>query len=262
MIRTLVEADNEVVFAYLTQNPALNLFIIGDIEAFGYEQAFQELWGEFTEDGLVKAVLLRYHNTFIISAEGICDAEGFASIIRSYEFDGFSGSEDAVAQLELLLPLEGFRKTDSYFAECTTAEHATLSTNTEEVQMATLEDVDRIIEVRKSIKEFNIASDARGMLQQSIETKTGRTYYIEQNGKMISLASTTAENSLSGMIVGVATVEEARQKGYVTHLLEHIIRDLIAEKKTLCLFYNNPSAGRIYKRLGFEDIGHWRMYRK
>ncbi|MGA0633387.1 GNAT family N-acetyltransferase, partial [Bacillus thuringiensis] len=27
------------------------------------------------------------------------------------------------------------------------------------------------------------------------------------------------------------------------------------------LFYNNPTAGRIYKRLGFKDIGMWTMYR-
>ncbi|TKI86654.1 GNAT family N-acetyltransferase, partial [Bacillus cereus] len=33
------------------------------------------------------------------------------------------------------------------------------------------------------------------------------------------------------------------------------------ESRTLCLFYNNPVAGRIYKRLGFKDIGMWTMYR-
>jgi uncharacterized protein len=259
MIRKLVETDHEVVFAYLKQNPALNLFIIGDIEAFGYEQDFQELWGEFEEDGTVNAVLLRYHGTFIISAEGTYDAEGFASVMKGYDFTGFSGSQDAVEKMEHLLSLEHLEKLDSYFAECTIAE--CVSTGTHEVKVATLEDVDRIMEIRKAIPEFHITDGARNMLQQSMETKTGRTYYIEDDGEMISLASTTAENSLSGMVVGVCTQEHARQKGYVTHILEHLICDLIHEKKTLCLFYNNPQAGKIYKRLGFKDIGHWRMYR-
>jgi uncharacterized protein len=261
MIRRLVETDHEVVFAYLKQNPAFNLFIIGDIETFGYEQEFQELWGEFEKDGTVNAVLLRYHGTFIISAEGTYDVEGFASIMKTYDFNGFSGSQDAVQQMEHLLPLENLKKIDSYFAECTTAEHAKLSTNNVVVKIATLEDVDRIIETRKAIREFNLTEDAREMLHQSMKTKMSRTYYIEQNGKIISLVSSTAENSLSGMVVGVATLEGARQKGYVTHLLERLIGDLVNEKKTLCLFYNNPQAGKIYKRLGFQDIGHWRMYR-
>jgi predicted GNAT family acetyltransferase len=26
-----------------------------------------------------------------------------------------------------------------------------------------------------------------------------------------------------------------------------------------CLFYDNPAAGSIYRRLGFEDIGPWHL---
>ncbi|COE77517.1 Predicted acetyltransferase [Streptococcus pneumoniae] len=51
MIRKLTKKDHEQVFAYLKEEAALNLFIIGDIEAFGYDTDFQELWGVFKEDG-------------------------------------------------------------------------------------------------------------------------------------------------------------------------------------------------------------------
>ncbi|MBZ9687115.1 hypothetical protein G9F72_012350 [Clostridium estertheticum] len=30
---------------------------------------------------------------------------------------------------------------------------------------------------------------------------------------------------------------------------------------TLCLFYDNPSAGKIYKSLGFEEIGFWSLWK-
>lgn len=35
---------------------------------------------------------------------------------------------------------------------------------------------------------------------------------------------------------------------------------LLKEEKELCLFYDNPEAGNIYRRIGFEDIGLWMLY--
>jgi len=32
---------------------------------------------------------------------------------------------------------------------------------------------------------------------------------------------------------------------------------VLQEGKVLCLFYDNPEAGKIYKRLGYVDIGKW-----
>ena len=65
MMRKLTKKDHEQVFAYLKEEAALNLFIIGDIEAFGYDTDFQELWGVFKENGTLKSILLRFHDSFI-----------------------------------------------------------------------------------------------------------------------------------------------------------------------------------------------------
>ncbi|MFP3916986.1 GNAT family N-acetyltransferase [Lysinibacillus telephonicus] len=94
-----------------------------------------------------------------------------------------------------------------------------------------------------------------------METKTGRTYFIRVNGEMVTTASTTAENSRSAMVVAVATKEEFKRKGLATDCMIKLCKDLLAEGKELCLFYDNPEAGKIYKRLGFEDIGFWNLYR-
>lgn len=61
MIRRLYEADRERVMELAGRNPSINLFIIGDVENFGFEQEFMELWGECeSPDGPLKAVLLRF----------------------------------------------------------------------------------------------------------------------------------------------------------------------------------------------------------
>jgi uncharacterized protein len=145
-----------------------------------------------------------------------------------------------------------------YFCECDTDEYAKGINHHIEIKQATLEDVDRIIELRKRIAEFSTTTRSREMLAKSLETKSGRTYYIEQDGNMVASASTTAENSLSAMIVGVCTDEEHRQKGYASAIVAKLIRDLLSEGKTLCLFYDNPKAGSIYKRLVFAISVHGR----
>ncbi|WP_234780015.1 hypothetical protein [Clostridioides difficile] len=38
--------------------------------------------------------------------------------------------------------------------------------------------------------------------------------------------------------------------------------ELLRENKIPCLFYDNEEAGKIYKKLGFENIGKWGIYSK
>ncbi|MNN97268.1 FR47-like protein [compost metagenome] len=61
------------------------------------------------------------------------------------------------------------------------------------------------------------------------------------------------------MLVAVATHPDYRGQGLATRVVAKLCTDLLAEGKSLCLFYNNPQAGLIYKKLGFSDIGSWTM---
>ena len=64
------------------------------------------------------------------------------------------------------------------------------------------------------------------------------------------------------MVVGVATREDYRKKGLVSKCMSKLCYDYLKEGKTLCLFYDNPEAGKIYKRLGFKEIEKWIMINK
>ena len=261
MIRKLRERDHDVVMGFLSVEPSINLFIIGDIEAFGYDSDFQELWGQFDNNGELQAVLLRFHNSFIPYAKtSDLDIRAFADIMKTYNEDLFlSGKTEIVAKFEGIDGLNLGKKQVTYFAECS---HAKLIGDTDHaVKNATSEDVDRIIQLRETIEEFSPNPNARKMLVQALETKTGRTYYHEVDGLMIASASTAAENSMSAMIVGVCSHKDYRRKGLATAVMQKLFRDVMNEGKVLCLFYDNPEAGRIYKRLGFQDIGMWTMYR-
>lgn len=261
MIRELTENDHSIVMEFLLQDPSINLFIIGDIEAFGYHATFQKLWGEF-QDGEITAVLLKYFESYIFYCKdkNHFDVKGFASIMQSTTNRvTLSGRTDFVEKFENLPTLTLGKKKVTYFAQCGTKKDVQL---TETIKTATITDIDRIVVLRDSIDEFETTAQTKNILEKAIESKTGRTYYLEnEKGEIIATVSTTAENSHSAMIVGVCTHKEYRNNGFASKLMTALVNDLLAEKQYVCLFYDNPDAGKIYKKIGFEDIGLWTMYR-
>ncbi len=77
MIRKLVEKDREKLLSYLSAEPAINIFIIGDVEQFGFDSDFQELWGQLITRRILKVF---YCDTIKVL---------FLIMIRSFDTSGF-----------------------------------------------------------------------------------------------------------------------------------------------------------------------------
>ena len=78
--------------------------------------------------------------------------------------------------------------------------------------------------------------------------------------KLVSLASTSAPSEISAMVVGVASEASFRNRGLASAAVSKLVKDeLSSGKRYLCLFYDNPSAGRIYKKIGFKEDGLYAM---
>ncbi|TCP20771.1 hypothetical protein EV207_1498 [Scopulibacillus darangshiensis] len=260
MIRRLNKSDHDVCFNLLKTKGAENLFIIGDIEAYGYEQDFQKLWGEFNESAELIAVLLKYHENYIPFATESFNAEGFAEIMSNDpDFKMMSGLKGITEKIEPYLDKQLKRKRQTYYAKCTR-----LNTNNNvdfsNVQRAFPYDSEALVAFLNSVPEFSDSPMTVERNRRALKNGTSRSFFIMEDGKMVSTASTTAENSLSAMVVGVATLENYKKRGYATKCMLRLCSLLLDEGKELCLFYDNPAAGAIYKRIGFEDIGYWMMY--
>ncbi|WP_433742248.1 GNAT family N-acetyltransferase [Falsibacillus pallidus] len=262
MIRRLTEADHEKVMELVLPKAAENLFIIGDIEAYGYEQDFQTLWGDFDNEGTLRGILLKYQQNYIPFAEDVqaFDAFGFAKLIGEDEgAEMVSGLEAILERVRPFLPWNSLNERKFYYAKCTRAENVPSDMGL--VKQAQPADAERIMDLYKQIEEFNSAETAE-QKRRNMEKGTARSFYIEMDGEMISAASTAAENSQSAMVVGVCTLPSYTKKGYGSMCVSKVCQVLLAEGKELCLFYDNPAAGSIYKRIGFKDIGFWTMYKR
>lgn len=262
MIRKLSKHDHDAVMALISSKPAENLFLIGDIEAYGYDADIQDIWGQFQEDRLI-AVLLRYDQNFIPYSESTYDVQGFADII--HQTSGrveISGLKHLIDPLQPLIPRTIRRFSETYYAKCTKLSYEISEERFKNTHYLLPSEYGENIEMLKSIPEFSTGTFSVEGRERAEKYKTGRTYIVrDEQGVMVASASTTAENSQSAMIVGVGTRPGYEKRGYATRCMEKFCSELLAEGKSLCLFYDNPAAGSIYKRLGFIDIGMWTMVR-
>jgi uncharacterized protein len=262
VIRRLSQEDHEQCFSLLKLQPAENLFIIGDIEAFGYDQDFQKVWGEFNDQGELIAVLLRYEENFIPFAVSDFNARGFAEIMDSESsYSMISGLKEITEQIEpYIIKKRLKRKRQLYYAKCTKlSPETTENIDTSTILQAMPDDAEELVELLNAIPEFSDSILTVEKKRRGLEKGVSRSFFVKEDGKMVSTASTTAENTLSAMVVGVATLENYKKKGYATQCMVKLCKQLLAENKELCLFYDNPEAGAIYKRIGFKDIGFWMM---
>lgn len=255
MVRVLSDKDNEQLMSFLKKEKSINLFIIGDIENYGYKNDFQKIWGETDECGNFKGVLLKYYKNFVFYSVGECQFEEFADLIKKHKYDVISGKKSSIEKIRKYFG--NCSKKDKYFTELTKPiSYLRKENNVESINVDEIED---LFELRKTIEEFSAAVLNADAIKKDLKTKSGRIYCIRKSGRIISSAATTSENSESAMIVTVCTLKEYRNSGYGTQCVEKLCNDLLSEGKTLCLFYDNPLAGKIYKKIGFKDIGKWTM---
>lgn len=87
-----------------------------------------------------------------------------------------------------------------------------------------------------------------------------KIYYVDQNGP-VAKAGTNARGFYVDQIGGVFTVKDQRNKGYSTLLMSKILKKLFKTKNQIVLFVKkeNMSAQRVYSKLNFKAIGHFKI---
>lgn len=277
-MRRLTAADSVWLTDYLRKEPEYNLFLLGDLENFGFDVPFQDLMAYRKPEtpDLVDSVLLRYHNHFIVySDHDDFVVDPLLSALKYPDLDILSGKKEVIDRLQPYLQDYHFREMflmKRPVGECAPSapkDNAGPSIQKQSgtdptITDATRADVPELAAFIHSIEEFrnnNTTLEQRiKELTSSISESGTRYVLIRENGIIVACAGTTAENNCSAMVVGVATAPGHRGRGYATRLVSRLCTyHQIAGRDYLCLFYDNPSAGIIYRRLGFVDAGIWVM---
>lgn len=260
MIRLLTENDRKSVLQYLYKDLSFNIFPIGDIEAFGFETDFQRIYADFDQDHNYLSVFLRYKEHAVYCSHSSVFNQEYLAIFKNDPFENFSGKEETINIIKPFLKQFNYKQT--YFCEAKVIKHKLDVYPNVIKEVKTEKECEMLFDLLSTIKEFGYMKMSK---KQFVKNKLssiemGKTLYIKEDHKIVSSVAVTAETTKNAMVVAVATDKDYRGKGYATLLLLKLMDIYINQKnKQLCLFYDNPSAGKIYLKLGFENIGLWTM---
>lgn len=296
--KKLNESDRERLFAYVGREPEINLFFIGDIENYGLESETVSAYALIDGDEW-DCVLLQYFDMYLVySQKENFRVEAAADFLRERQVDSLSGKAEIVRQLQPYYPQMKLKETYMCrcnkagmqtvspgenqeklrisggnseqavsFGSNPGAKGPQMGTDlpecTVEIRLMTAEECTEIMGLYLEIEEFTFAHDDPEKAGKTLEADFASgelAVGVFENGTLAAIARTSGSNRSSAMLVGVATRPGFRKKGYATAAVAELCRRSFASgKEFLCLFYDNPEAGKIYHRIGFEEIGFYGM---
>lgn len=263
----LTEADRGAILAYIAGEPEMNLFIYGDLENYGVEKEPVSVYAFMDESGAWDSLLLRYFDSYVLySPRGDCDVAGAGKFLASMRADCVGGKRELVERLAPYFPEKGVRA--SYLCRCNAVKPGAVRALPQKAELRRLGegDVDAVVSLLATIAEFSGSYGSAEEMEKSkarmrAELACGSLVYgVFEEGLLAACACTNAANSQSAMVTNVAARAGFRNRGYASAAVAELCRASFREgKRFLCLFYNNPDAGRIYRRLGFEEVGGYAM---
>lgn len=251
MLHRCTKENEQQIYAYLNQQPIINLFMLGDLYHYGFDHDFQEFYIDL-QDQQIQAIYMRYyHNLLVQSYTHQMDNEFMKEYIAKHQITTLQGPT------ALLKSYTGAvkEKSDCYFATLT---KVNLQVNFP-VQLLGIDDLEKV----KTLQEICFEREMNHIeeMKQNILDHTGRIMGIFVDGQLVSCCQTSAEANGQAMLVGVCTHPQYRGRGYGKACVTTVCQKLLDEKMQPSLFYVNPIAAQIYHQIGFKDIGEWSVYR-
>lgn len=235
----------------LRREPYYNLFLISNLNE-GLSDNL-EVWLDKAAGG----VLMRRHANWTLDAgptPGAFDFAAAAAIMASFPAErvaGIVGQPEAVDPLHAALQTRG-TVYEQRFAVMTAPPAPIAYSGTP--RLATPADLD-------ALTEFYANAESLSRNRQGVERNLGGTWLVEQDGRIVTAAAVTGQTDQAAMIGAVFTPPVHRRKGYASAVVHAMSAAMHRENLRPCLFYHNPEAGRIYLKLGFRELGGWRMVR-
>lgn len=265
LITLAKKEDEEDLFQYLGKDNPWTVFFYGDYCNFGIESKVAKFYIART-GGKISFVFLFFRNTLVsfYSQDENYPLEAAKAFLSGKKVSVLSGKESLVSRLLPIFPGKNLKS--CYLAVLTSAPKIDRVLPPDMVlrELETKEDFQNLESLIDSIEEFAASSKAaKKPFSQYMAEKKGGCHFLgvfSKEGKLLATASSSADNDVSAMVVSVCTAKGYRGQGLATFAIRKLAEiEFASKKKYLTLFYDNPEAGKIYRKAGFSEIGKYAM---
>ncbi|MCT4469484.1 GNAT family N-acetyltransferase [Mycoplasma sp. HS2188] len=256
MIIKAQKKDIKEIKDFLNIDSDKNFFFIGDIDAYGIESKVHKTLIKVEQNKII-AVLLIFNQTLLFfDPYSKLQWEEINEIIVENNLKNINISDTMFDKIAFNLTNKN--KYTIHKQMIAKLEHKT-NIDTSGVIKAEFVDVPQIVESRMKIKEFgDFTNNHQQELELYIESfKAGisNPFIIKDNNMVVSCALISINADNKSFIGGVYTLNEYRNQGLGSKVVAKLSNWIIDQGKIPMLFYHNPSAGKIYRSLGFKEIG-------
>lgn len=260
MIQRLTEADRACVVTFLSSAPQLNLYMLGNLEKLGFNNAICEFWGDMAEqsrEASLRAVLNRYMTGWTVYGTTTADWTALGAILDNHPA-GAERLQDNPGGIASFLPyIQRYQAKQVKLEEVMALRAAAFQPIAPPIgtviRRATLADLPRLIDFYANAEQMS--RSPAGIERPLRDT---RLWLAEKGDKILSAALTNAETAKFAMIGGVYTPVELRGQGLSQAVCSALCADLIDAQKQPILYWDTPAAGAVYRKLGFHSTGQWR----
>jgi predicted GNAT family acetyltransferase len=264
------ETAKKEILAYASQEPEINLFILGDIESIGVNKKPVSIFLNKKSDGTIDSLLLKYGlNRVVYSDHDDFDVKSLVEFLKADKRMGaISGKSSIVRQIAPYFPARKLEPTTMTALKKKDIPPQSLPAGFSFKLLKAGEMIHQRAILELSISDFGpykgeTKEEKLFNLEQGFKVSKDETLVIIKDEEMIAMASLTASFSLAAMVVGVCVKEEYRHLGLGRAMVNELCRLAFASgKEFLCLFYDNPIAWKIYGGLGFAPIGAYDMLKE
>lgn len=259
MIRPLHEGDRSAALALLSAAPHLNLYLLGNMAALGFDADFCRFWGDF-DGSRLRGVVNLYMTGWTIYGEEDANWSDLAQVIDAHPQDATRlqdnpGGRETI--LSLLSSYEAVRISESTLMSLAPEDFRPLPAPAGvHIRRATGADLPALVDFYAHAEDMSRQPEAveRPLLDR-------RVWIAERAGTIAAAALTNAETDKAAMIGGVYTPPPMRGQGLSKAVCSSLCEELLQHGLEPVLYWDNPAAGAVYRRLGFGPRGAWRSVR-
>ncbi|MFN8177158.1 MAG: GNAT family N-acetyltransferase [bacterium] len=272
-LRRLVETDRRELVAFLEQQPEENIYLLSRVAMDGVVNegslCHGRFYGHFPGEGLDGVVFFGHRRGVVLAGTSDLFVRSAAKLALGRE----SGWLILVAPRD---PADRFlshyrwrgrqmhvNRVQDYYV----VRPDTLSADRAPARRAEAKDLDEVVEMseRMLCEDFSLppGSLQKDGLRDSMwrKIRDGRTWVVEEDGKIIFKVDVSAQYAGGAQIEGVFTRPRHRGRGYARRGCAAVCAELLGSSKFVSLHvsHENVPAKRAYEAAGFRPFGEFRL---